>query len=204
MLAPSALRIVRAMLLVVAVSLAPICMAHETQGTQERLPTLGIAAKFRLTTHDEGSLSLGDLRGKVVVISFLYTSCADTCPLLMAKLVTIQKALGHAFGRDVFFLSITVDPEHDRPEVLKRYAKALGCDLKGWAFLTGPPEQVRQVARDYGVFHQERSDGSVDHNLLTGLVDRSGHLRVQYMGERFNPDEFLHDLELLATPVVSR
>lgn len=204
MLAPSALRVLRAMLLVVTVFLAPIGMAHDTQGTQERLPTLGTAADFRLTTQDGGSLSLGNLRGKVVVISFIYTHCTDTCPLLVANLVTIQKALGNAFGTDVFFLSITVDPENDRPEVLKRYAEALGCDLKGWAFLTGTPEQIRQVARDYGVYHQERSDGSVDHNLLTGLVDRGGHLRVQYMGERFKPGEFLHDLKLLATPVVSR
>ena len=93
---------------------------------------------------------------------------------------------------------MTVDPANDRPEVLKRYAEALGCDLTGWAFLTGTTEQTRKIAHDYGVYHQIQTGGDVDHNLLTSLVDRRGVLRVQYMGERFDPAEFLQDLKLLA------
>lgn len=174
--------------------------AHETSAESHRLPVLGVAAEFRLTTQDGAPLALADLQGKVVVVSFIYTSCADTCPLLTAKLVSIQKALGAAFGKDVFFLSITVDPKHDRPEVLKQYAEALGCDLTGWAFLTGTVEQIRKVARGYGVYYDARAVGDVDHNLLTSLIDRRGALRVQYMGDRFDPAEFLHDINWLATP----
>jgi len=180
--------------------LAAGAAAHETGAESKRLPVLGAAAEFRLTTQDGVPLALADLQGKVAVISFIYTSCADTCPLLTTKLVGIQKSLGDAFGKDVFFLSITVDPEHDRPEVLKHYAEALGCDLTGWAFLTGTAEQIRAVARDYGVYNEARAGGDVDHNLLTSLVDRRGALRVQYMGGRFDPAEFLHDIQWLAAP----
>jgi protein SCO1/2 len=181
--------------------LASTAAAHETGAESHRLPVLGAAAKFLLTTQDDAPLALADLQGKVVVVSFIYTGCADTCPMLTTKLVSIQKALGDAFGKDVFFLSITVDPDHDRPDVLKQYAEALGCDLKGWAFLTGTADQIRKVARGYGVYYDNtRAVGDVDHNLLTSLVDRRGALRVQYMGDRFDPAEFLHDIKWLAAP----
>ncbi len=185
------------------VILTPAAGAHHPGAVAQRLPTLGAAPGFRLTTQEGAALALADLRGKVVVVSFLYTACADTCPLLTAKLVGIQSALGDAFGEDVFFVSVSVDPENDRPEVLKRYAQALGCDLSGWAFLTGSAEQIRQTSRDYGVYQESKPGGDVDHNLLTSLVDRQGFLRVQYMGDQFDPGEFLHDLELLAAPVRS-
>lgn len=202
MRAPWVLRLVLAVL--PAAALAPCAAAHQADGAAERLPVMGAATDFRLTTQDGTLLSLGDLRGKVVAISFIYTRCADTCPLLTTKLVMIQKALGMAFGKEVFFLSVTVDPRHDQPAVLRRYAVALGCDLTGWAFLTGTPEQVREVAHGYGVFHEKQPRGDVDHNLLTSLVDRNGALRVQYMGDRFDATEFLHDLKLLAAPEPSR
>lgn len=190
-------RLLAAAILVPALTALP-ARAHETGAAGGRLADLGAASAFRLITQDGASLALADLQGKVVVLDFFYTGCADTCPLLTAKLVSIQKALGAAFGRDVYFLSITVDPEKDRPEVLKGYAQALGCDFRGWTFLTGTPAQVQQVARAYGVYFGGKADGSVDHNLLTSLIDRRGGLRVQYMGDQFDPAEFLRDIRMLA------
>ena len=163
----------------------------------EQLPVLGPAPDFTLTTQDNAPLSLSELHDKVVAISFIFTRCPGPCPILTAKLVSIQKQLGDTFGKTVFFLSVTVDPEYDRPDVLKRYADAVGSDLGGWAFLTGEPGTVAQIVRAYGVLHQKQSEGSVDHNLLTSLIDRDGNLRVQYMGERFDPTEFLYDLRVL-------
>lgn len=168
--------------------------AHKSDSAGERLPAIDTAADFTLTTEDKAKLSMHELRGKVVAVSFIFTNCADVCPLLTVKLVGIQNQLGSAFGEDVFFVSITVDPEHDRPEVLKRYASAHGYNPAGWSFLTGSEDKIRRAARAYGVFHEKQSAGSVDHNLLTSIVDRSGTLRVQYMGDRFDPREFLHDL----------
>jgi protein SCO1/2 len=132
-----------------------------------------------------------------VALTFIYTSCADTCPLLTAKMAGLQARLGTDFGARVFFVSVTVDPERDTPEVLKRYAQAHGANPAGWAFLTGTPAQIRQVARHYGIYSKKLPRGDVDHTFLTSLIDHSGTLRVQYLGVRFDPEELLRDLQSL-------
>jgi protein SCO1 len=175
--------------------LAPTLSA--AAGEPNSLPRIGPAPEVSLTTQDGQRLSLKELRGKVVVLTFIYASCADTCPLLTAKLAGLQAALGADFGPKVFFLSITVDPERDTPAVLQRYAQAHGANLAGWAFLTGAPAEIRQVARRYGVYYRKTPRGDVDHTFLTSLVDQSGTLRVQYLGVRFDPDELLRDLQSL-------
>jgi protein SCO1/2 len=161
-----------------------------------RLPAIGPAPEFTLTTHEGRPLALRELRGKVVVVTFIYASCADTCPILTAKLAGIQRRLGPALG-SVFFAGVTVDPERDTPEVLRRYAEVHGVNPAGWTFVTGTPPEIRAVARQYGVYHRKQSGGDVDHTFLTSLVDRRGVLRVQYLGVRFDPDEFLADLRRL-------
>jgi protein SCO1 len=173
-----------------------LVQAHEAEHEQHeaRLPTIGAAPDFTLTSQDGAEVTLGDLRGKVVVVSFIYTSCPDVCPMLSDKLARVQDVLGPDFGTEIAFLSITVDPEHDTPEVLKEYAEALDADLAGWTFLTGTPAAVREVAHQYGVAVAPAADGQVDHTLLTTLVDRRGTMRVQYLGYRFDPEEFRHDL----------
>jgi protein SCO1/2 len=166
-------------------------------GEREGLPRIGPAPEVSLTTQDGQRLSLTELRGKVVAVTFIYASCTDTCPLLTAKMAGLQAALGADFGPKVFFLSITVDPERDTPVVLQRYAQAHGVNLAGWAFLTGTPAEIRQVARRYGIYYRKTPRGDVDHTFLTSLVDQSGTLRVQYLGVRFDPDELLRDLQTL-------
>jgi protein SCO1 len=163
----------------------------------ERLSKIGPAPAFILTDQDGRRLGLKELRGRVVVVTFIYTSCADACPLLTAKMAALQDDLGSDFGRKIFFVSITVDPERDTPEVLTRYAQAHGARLSGWAFLTGTPDEIRAVARQYGIYYKKQAAGDVDHSFLTSLVDQRGTLRVQYMGIRFDPDELLRDLQAL-------
>jgi protein SCO1/2 len=98
------------------------------------------------------------------------------------------------FGPKIAFVSITVDPERDTPEVLKLYAQNFGANPDGWTFLTGDPAIVREVERKYGVLARKTAKGDVDHTLLTSLVDPNGILRVQYLGVRFDPEEFRRDL----------
>jgi protein SCO1/2 len=166
-------------------------------GERDGLPRIGPAPELSLTTQDGQRLSLKELRGKVVAVTFIYASCVDTCPLLTAKMAGLQAALGVDFGPKVFFLSITVDPERDTPAVLQRYAQSHGAKPAGWAFLTGTPAEIRQVARRYGIYYKKTPRGDVDHTFLTSLVDQSGTLRVQYLGVRFDPDELLRDLQAL-------
>jgi len=190
---------VSAVLLVALALLAfpALPIAREANGSRE-LPVIGAAPQFTLTSQDGKPFALADLRGKAVVVAFIYTECPDICPMLTQKMVEIQDELGPDFGAKVAFVSISLDPEHDTPEVLKDYAQFWGAKPEGWTFLTGSPEAVRDVTRHYGVFFAKKEDGSVDHTQLTTIVDFAGQMRVQYLGARFDPEEFRQDLMSLA------
>jgi protein SCO1 len=186
--------------LVLALSLlasAAPARAHDAphhHSEQRRLPKIAPAPGFALISQDGTPVALTDLRGKVVAVTFIYTSCTDTCPMLTALMAYVQDQLGQDFGKRIAFVSITVDPDRDTPEVLKQYAGTFGADLKGWAFLTGAPAAIQDVTHRYGVFAAKSAKGDVDHTFLTSIVDRNGVLRVQYLGVRFDPDEFRRDL----------
>lgn len=172
-----------------------LVQGHEaTDEEDQRLPTLGTAPDFALISQDGVEVTLEDFRGKVVAVAFVYTWCPDVCPMLTDKMARVQDALGEDFGSDVVFMSISVDPERDTPEVLKEYAETFDADLEGWSFLTGDPAAVREVARAYGVVVLPGGDDEIEHNTLTTLIDRHGTMRVQYIGSRFDPEEFRHDL----------
>ncbi len=183
-----------AFVLALALLVFPASLSAHEAGDHRQLPVIGTAPAFTLTSQDGMPVALADLRGKAVALAFIYTGCPDICPMLTQKMVDVQDALGAEFGAKVAFLSITLDPERDTPEVLKDYARFWGARLEGWTFLTGSPEAVRDVTRRYGVFFAKKDDGSVEHSQLTTLVDADGQMRVQYLGARFDPEEFRHDL----------
>lgn len=178
----------------VTISAPALVQAHEESGEAERLPMLGAAPGFALTSQDNEQVSLRGLRGKVVAVTFIYTHCPDVCPMLTDTMARVQDALGPLFGSEVAFVSISVDPARDTPAVLKEYARVFEADPGGWSFLTGDVAAVREVALDYGVVTLAAPDEAIDHNALTTLIDRDGLMRVQYIGSRFDPEEFEHDL----------
>jgi protein SCO1/2 len=192
-----------ALVLATVVASATVSVAHPGK-EGGRLSKIGPAPAFTLTRADGGRLSLEDLRGHVVAVTFIYARCTDTCPLLTAKMVGLQHRLGSDFGRGVRFVSITVDPERDTPDALRHYARAYGADPAGWAFLTGTAAEIREVARRYAVVVRKTERGDVEHTFLTSIVDQRGVLRVQYMGVRFDPEEFLHDLQSVLRERVRR
>lgn len=185
-----------ALTLALMLASASAASAHATKETA-RLPAVGPAPQFALTAETGKRVALADLRGKVLAVTFIYATCTDTCPLLTAKMAEIQRRLGRDFGPRIRFVSITVDPQADTPEVLRSYAKAHGANVEGWSFLTGTPGEIAEVRRRYGVYASKSERGGVDHLFLTSLIDRSGMLRVQYLGVRFDPDEMQRDLESL-------
>lgn len=191
------MRAILALILVLLTSPALVSAHQAAHDEEERLPTIGAAPGFALTSQDGKQVTLEDLRGQVVAVTFIYTWCPEICPMLTDKMARVQDALGADFGTKVAFVSITVDPERDTPEALRDYAAAFGANLAGWSFLTGDPAAVLEVAHRYGVAVVMGADGQVDHTLLTTLVDRRGSMRVQYLGYRFDPDEFRHDLQSL-------
>jgi protein SCO1 len=172
----------------------PMAALARDAGGGNSLPVIGPAPPFMLTSQDGKPVALADLRGKVVAVTFIYTECPDICPMLTQKMVQVQDELGPDFGKKIAFVSISLDPEHDTPAVLKDYAQFWGAKPEGWSFLTGSLEAVRDVTRRYGVFFSKKEDGSVEHSQLTTLVDADGQMRVQYLGARFDPEEFRRDL----------
>ena len=187
---------VGALLIALLASRAGQVPAHPAKAN-ERLPTIGTAPEFALTSQADERVALADLRGKVLAVTFIYTTCKDTCPLLTAKMATLQRKLGGDFGPRVRFVSITVEPEVDTPPVLKAYAEKFGADPAGWSFLTGTSAEIQSVVKRYGAFARRNKPGDVDHLFLTSLIDRKGMLRVQYLGYRFDPDEMLRDVRRL-------
>lgn len=188
------LRVVAVASIVFVAMMWPAARAGQVMEDAARLPEIGPAPLFSLTSQDGKPVSMMGFRGKAVVVTFIYANCADICPLLTAKMARLQDRLGPDFGRNVVFASITVDPERDTPDVLARYARAHGADLSGWTFLTGPRAEIELVALRYGVVVRKIARRDVDHTLLTSIVDRRGILRVQYLGAWFDPNEFLGDL----------
>ncbi len=183
-----------AFFLLLALLALPVSRPANAAGGERPLPLIGPAPQFTLTSQDSVPVALASLRGKVVALAFIYTGCPDICPMLTQKMVDVQNELGADFGAKVAFVSVTLDPERDTPEVLKDYAEFWGAKPEGWSFLTGPLEAVRDVTRHYGVFFSKKEDGSVEHSQLTTLIDPEGQMRVQYLGARFDPEEFRHDL----------
>lgn len=161
------------------------------------LPVIGPAPPFALTSSSGDRIALADLRGKVLAVTFIFTTCTSTCPILTAKMVQIQRQLGPDFGARINFVSITVDPLNDTPDRLRDYAAAHSANVQGWRFLTGKPAEVSDVLRRYGVYAKKSERGTVDHLFLTSLIDRKGMLRVQYLGTRFDPAEMQADLRTL-------
>src|SRR5262249_17999459 len=132
-----------------AVWLGPSREATPGASETQALPKIAPAPVFTLTSQDGAQVSLADLRGKVAAVTFIFTRCTATCPVLTPMMSLVQERLGRDFGSKIAFASITVDPEHDTPEMLKLYAQSYGADLPGWSFLTGPPPVITDLTRRY-------------------------------------------------------
>src|SRR6185369_7249902 len=95
------------------------------------------------------------IKNKVVAINFIYTNCPDMCSLETARLREVQRILGDRVGRDIFIYSITIDPERDTPEVLKRYAEKFQIG-PGWLFLSGKEADTTLLRRKFGMYNEEK------------------------------------------------
>lgn len=119
-----------------------------------------------LQTHEGTRVRFYDdlIKDKVVMINFMFTSCRSQCPLTTANLVKVGETLGDYLGRDVWMISITVDPAMDTPEVLKKFSVRYGSK-PGWSFVTGKQKDVDLIRRRLGVL-----DDAVDKTQHTGVL----------------------------------
>jgi protein SCO1 len=152
------------------------------------------APDFVLVNQDNQRFDSAQLRGKVVVLNFIFTTCTDVCPLFTANLAQFQRKLHGRFGGDIFFLSITTDPEVDSAKHLKAYGQRHDTDFKNWAFLTGSEAQLKAVWDSFGVTVIKKGRGLVQHTSLTTVIDRQGIRRFNYLGEKWRIQDLERDL----------
>ena len=153
------------------------------------------AADFALRDQRGDLIRLSALRGKTVVIAFLYTQCPDVCPLIAESLNQALRDLGPA-RKDVRVLGISVDPEGDTPSAVRSFA-AIHRLLPQFHYLTGTRAELEQVWKDYFVAVADRDDPIVDHSAYELLVDAEGIGRIRYDSE-VRPEAVVSDIKALA------
>ena len=117
------------------------------------------------------------LQGNVVVVNFIFTRCTDACPLLTRRMNAVRRALGDRFGRDVRFVSISVDPEYDTPQELARFAAKQEASFTGWTWLTGKKEDVDRVRKRLGEMGENPGDHST--GFLAANVRRGHWIKIR-------------------------
>lgn len=153
---------------------------------------------FELIDQAGRTVVFSALGERVLLVDFIYTRCPGPCPVQTSRQVALQRRIPEALRPRVRFLSLSLDPEHDQPAELARYAKERGADVSNWSFLTGPSETLAKLARAYGVGSLRKADGTIDHTLITFLV-HDGRLLERYPPKPGEEDRLLADVIAVAT-----
>jgi protein SCO1/2 len=161
----------------------------------KKLETIGAAPKFELVNQDNVKISNEFYKGKVYVLEFFFATCPSICPKMNANMVTLQNAF---FGNPNFgIVSITIDPSHDTPAVLKEHAELLGVKSANWNFLTGGKEYIYNLSnKGFNIYVGENSKvhGGFEHSGLFALIDKNGNIRCR-KDEYGNPILYYDGLE---------
>jgi len=157
--------------------------------------------EFTATNQDNKSFGLKDLKGKVWISDFIFTSCADVCPPMTANLTKLQKMVKDEGLKNIEFVSFSVDPTVDTPEVMTRYAEQFQVDFNNWTFLTGYSQAYIEnfALKNYKALVKKPQEGNqVIHGTSLYLVDQEGHIRKSYDGYKDVPfDEIIEDMKTL-------
>jgi len=154
-----------------------------------------LAPDFSLQGSNGQELEMSQFRGRVVLLSFGYSSCTAVCPITLATLAQARRQLGPA-ATAVQVVYVTVDPERDVPARLQSFLHAFDATFIGG---TGTAEQLAAVRKEYGVSAQKIPYGdsyTYSHSSFTYLIDRSGRIRA-LMPYGHSPDDYVNDLTLL-------
>ena len=146
------------------------------------LPVLRAVPEFSLTDQTGEAVSKDSLRGNIWIANFFFTRCQGPCPQLNARMAEMQKALAKAPG--VKLVSVSVDPAHDTPEVLRKYGEEFQADPAKWKLLTGDPDVVKKLVREgFAQMLEDGPDAQPVHGTIFLMVDGHGMVRGVYMLE---------------------
>jgi len=162
-----------------------------------RKATQTAVPEFSLIDQNGKSFRFATARGKIVLATFVFTTCPDVCPLLTAKFAAIQRTLREKKINDYLLLSVTTDPARDTPAALKNYGEQFKADFNHWLFLTGSAKDLAKVWQEFGVTVRKTADGQIQHTTLTTLIDQRGIRRVDYYTDKWGEKEILNDMASL-------
>ena len=158
---------------------------------------------FTMTGQDGNTLKLSDLRGKVVVLTFIYTRCPmpDFCPLMDRKFSDLAQhvAVFPNKAKDIRLISLSFDPEHDTPEILRKHAQVRGAIPPLWTYAVASHPELAKIAAPLGLFFGP-DGGEIAHNLCTAVIDPRGNLARLEVGtqpNRWETADFLKTIDSL-------
>jgi protein SCO1/2 len=156
----------------------------------ERVRAGEVVSDFGLIDQNGRPIRLSDFRGKVVVLTFIYTRCPlpNFCPLMSKNFADLQERLSKEFANKYQLLTITMDPDFDRPDVLKDYGARYGANDKDWSFATGNAEQISFVAGLMGLYYAPEN-GLISHDFRTALIGADGRLVHLWKSNVWTPYE---------------
>ncbi len=155
-------------------------------GCDRAKPTAAVLPNVQLIDAHGQPVSLASLKGKVVLIDFIHIGCPGVCADLINKFGQIADAIGPELGSKVVLVSVTNDPEHDRPEALLKLARGMQADMRGWLFLTGTPQDVGRVIGAFGVDNRRLPDGSPNHITRVFMLGPDLREQREYPGMAMN------------------
>lgn len=156
----------------------------------ERVQIGEIVPDFKLTDENGRVIHLNDFRGKAVVLTFIYTRCPlpNFCPLMSKNFSQLEERLSAEFSNRYQLLSVSMDPDFDTPEVLKKYAARYNVSSRDWSFATGDSEQIKFVAGLIGLYYV-KENGLISHDLRTALIGPDGRLVHLWKSNVWTPYE---------------
>ena len=156
---------------------------------------------FTFTDQDENSVSRDDLKGKVWIADFIFTNCTTVCLPMTSNMTKLQNMIAEEGLEDVHLVSFSVDPENDKPSVLKEYGESFQVDFDNWSFLTGyEQETIEALAQEsFKTLVQKPAEGDqVIHGTSFSLVDQNGTIVQQYSGVEEIPfDDIIKHIKIL-------
>lgn len=141
----------------------------------EKLPVMRAVPGFSLTDQNGNTVTDADLRGKIWIADFIFTRCKGPCPLMTARMLEMQKALTKT--PEVKLVSVTVDPDYDTPEVLRKYAETNFADPDRWKFLTGDKAVIEKLVTEGFMQELSEENGEPVHGTMFLIVDGNGMVR---------------------------
>jgi protein SCO1/2 len=158
---------------IVAIGVFFLTSPKPEQAPARMVTSASFGGPFALVNSDGQPFGTDQLKGKPYVLFFGFTHCPDTCPTTLARLVKLRREAGGVGAFNIVF--VTVDPERDGPKEMGTYSKAFGAPIIG---LTGSPQQIDQVKKEFGIFSEKVPTGdgdyTVDHTATVLLFDRDG------------------------------